>query len=226
MAELVIATRLNRIFETGAGTVSALNGVDLTIEEGELVTILGRSGSGKTTLLGIIGGLDRPSQGQVTVAGQNVTELDETGLQSYRQRTIGWLFQSSGLLPLLTAVENVSLALRVQGISRGAAETAAVGALQDVGLGERARHRAYELSGGEQQRVALARALVKHPRLVLADEPTGQLDTETAALVVAHLRAATATGAAVLVATHDPGIADAADHVLRLEDGRLRSTAQ
>lgn len=226
MAELVIATRLNRIFETGAGAVSALNGVDLTIEEGELVTILGRSGSGKTTLLGIIGGLDRPSQGRVTVAGQNVTELDETGLQSYRQRTIGWLFQSSGLLPLLTAVENVSLALRVQGISRGHAEAAAVEALQDVGLGERIRHRTYELPGGEQQRVALARALVKHPRLVLADEPTGQLDTETAALVVAHLRAATATGIAVLVATHDPGIADSADHVLRLEDGRLRSTAQ
>jgi putative ABC transport system ATP-binding protein len=219
--ELIAMERVSRHFTSGAGRLAAVSEVDLAAREGELVAILGRSGSGKTTLLSLAGGLDRPDEGQVTVAGDNLAKLDDEGLDEFRRRTVGWVFQTSGLLPLLTAAENVALVLRIQGVPEARSAQMAEAALEEVGLTQRARHRAYELSGGEQQRVAIARALVKHPRLLLADEPTGQLDSETSADVMALLREAAGAGITVLLATHDAALADIADRVIRMEDGRL-----
>jgi putative ABC transport system ATP-binding protein len=205
------------------GKVAALRGVDVKVDEGQLVVLLGRSGSGKTTLLSLAGGLDRPDSGSITVAGNDLINLDEAGLTEFRKNVTGWMFQAAGLLPLLTAEENVALALRIQGRSGTEAGTAARAALAVVGLEERAHHRAYELSGGEQLRVALARALVKNPSLVLADEPTGQLDSETAQSVMGLLRSVAQEGAAILVATHDEAFAEIADRILRIEDGHVTS---
>jgi putative ABC transport system ATP-binding protein len=155
-----------------------------------------------------------------------VGELRGEALDRFRRDTVGWMFQTSGLLPLLTAVENVALALRLQGCTEEASDTAAAAALEQVGLEARAHHRSYELSGGEQQRVALARALVKKPRLLLADEPTGQLDTETARGIIALMRSVPDRRASVLVATHDEGLAELADRVLQLRDGQLHVVAR
>jgi putative ABC transport system ATP-binding protein len=221
MSDVVEMKAVSRRFEAGGLRVDAVRDVDLSVRERELVAVLGRSGSGKTTLLSIAGGLDRADAGQVSVGGHALEQLDEVGLDKFRRSTVGWVFQTSGLLPLLTAAENVALALRIQGFPEAEAQQKAVAALDAVGLAERAAHRAYELSGGEQQRAALARALVKQPRLLLADEPTGQLDSETALEVVNLLREAAASGITVLLATHDAALADAADRVLRMEDGRL-----
>jgi putative ABC transport system ATP-binding protein len=191
-----------------------------------MVVVMGRSGSGKTTLLSLAGGLDFPDEGRVVVAGQDVGELRGEALDRFRRDTVGWMFQTSGLLPLLTAVENVALALRLQGCTEEASDSAAAAALEQVGLQARAHHRSYELSGGEQQRVALARALVKKPRLLLADEPTGQLDTETARGVMTLMRSVPDGRASVLVATHDEGLAELADRVLQLRDGQLHEVAR
>ena len=221
MNDVVQMTGVSRRFEAGGLRVDAVRDVDLGIREGELVALLGRSGSGKTTLLSLAGGLDRPDSGEVNVGGRALQQLDEAGLDEFRRHTVGWVFQTSGLLPLLTAAENVALALRIQGLSEVRAQEMALVALEEVGLADRASHRAYELSGGEHQRAALARAIVKRPRLLLADEPTGQLDSETSQEVVALLREAAGSGITVLLATHDAALADAADRVLRMEDGRL-----
>jgi putative ABC transport system ATP-binding protein len=201
--------------------VTALRDVDLEVEEGQLVVLLGRSGSGKTTLLSLAGGLDRPDSGSIVVAARDLTHLDEVGLTKFRRDVTGWMFQAAGLLPMLTAEENVAVALRIQGSSVVKAQTAARAALAVVGLEERAHHRGYELSGGEQLRVALARALVKNPDLLLADEPTGQLDSETAQSVMGVLRTVAQDGATILVATHDEAFAEIADRVLTIDDGRV-----
>jgi putative ABC transport system ATP-binding protein len=202
-------------------SVTALRDVDLEVDEGQLVVLLGRSGSGKTTLLSLAGGLDRPDSGSIVVAAHDLTHLDEAGLTKFRRDVTGWMFQAAGLLPMLTAEENVALALRIQGRSVVKAQTAARAALAVVGLEERANHRGYELSGGEQLRVALARALVKNPDLILADEPTGQLDSETARSVMGVLRTVAQDGATILVATHDEAFAEIADRVLTIDDGRV-----
>jgi putative ABC transport system ATP-binding protein len=219
MAEVVTVQGVSRRFTAGGRTVNAVHGATLSIDDGELLVLLGRSGSGKTTLLSMIGGLDRPDEGTVIVDGADVGSLRGSDLDRFRQKTVGWVFQTSGLLPLLTAAENVGLALRIQGRNEDESSRAALSALEEVGLAERADHRTYELSGGEQQRVALARALVKEPRVLLADEPTGQLDTETAASVMGLIREASAAGITSIVATHDPALADQADRVLVMEDG-------
>jgi putative ABC transport system ATP-binding protein len=219
MAEVVSVQGVSRRFSAGGRTVNAVHGASFSIDSGELVVILGRSGSGKTTLLSLIGGLDRPDEGTVIVDGADVGSLRGSDLDRFRQQTVGWVFQTSGLLPLLTAAENVGLALRIQGRNEDESSRAALSALEEVGLVERADHRTYELSGGEQQRVALARALVKEPRVLLADEPTGQLDTETAASVMGLIREASAAGITSIVATHDAALADQADRVLVMEDG-------
>jgi putative ABC transport system ATP-binding protein len=201
--------------------VTAVRDVDLDMDEGELVVVVGRSGSGKTTLLSLAGGLDRPDSGSIMVAGHDLSHLDDAGLTRFRRDVTGWMFQAAGLLPLLTAEENVALALRIQGRSLAEASTAARAALAVVGLEDRASHRAYELSGGEQLRIALARALIKNPRLLLADEPTGQLDSETARSVMELLRSAAQEGATILIATHDEIFTEIADRVLAIEDGRV-----
>jgi putative ABC transport system ATP-binding protein len=203
------------------GNVVALRDVDLEVDEGQLVVLFGRSGSGKTTLLSLGGGLDRADSGSITVAGRDITNLGDVALTEFRRNVTGWMFQAAGLLPMLTAEENVALALRIQGRSLADAGRAARAALEVVGLQERASHRGHELSGGEQLRVALARALIKNPSLLLADEPTGQLDSETAQSVMILLRAVAQEGATILVATHDKAFTGFADRVLEIEDGQV-----
>jgi putative ABC transport system ATP-binding protein len=222
MADAVVVARgVTRRFHAGGRVVEAVRQADLDVAEGELVVLLGRSGAGKSTLLSLLGGLDRPDEGAIRVSGHDVPALRGGDLDRYLQRTVGWVFQTSGLLPLLTAAENVSISLRVTGESETRALAAARQALDAVGLGERANHRGNELSGGEQQRVALARALIKAPALLLADEPTAQLDTETARTINALLREAADSGTSIVFATHDETTAEYADRVIRMEDGVL-----
>jgi putative ABC transport system ATP-binding protein len=223
MTEAAVVDRVTKHFDAGR-RVEALRGIDLHVDEGELVVLLGRSGAGKTTLLSLVGGLDRPSTGSIWVGGDDVGSLRGSDLDRFRQRTVGWAFQTAGLLPLLTALENVWLPLVLQGRPEDAAVAEATDVLRAVGLQERAGHRAYELSGGEQHRVALARALAKAPLLLLADEPTAQLDSETAREITVLIRQAADSGTAVLFATHDRAVTEFADRVVYIEDGRLRET--
>jgi putative ABC transport system ATP-binding protein len=212
--------RVSKHFNTGR-RVDALVDVSLAIEKGELVVLLGRSGAGKSTLLSLMGGLDRPDSGSIRIGGLDVGALRGGELDRFRQRTIGWAFQTAGLLPLLTALENVWLPLTLLGKGEKESAERAGELLRAVGLESRAHHRAYELSGGEQHRVALARALAKSPLLLLADEPTAQLDSETAREITTLIRKATESGTAVLFATHDRAVTEFADRVVVIEDGRL-----
>ncbi len=223
MPDVVTVRGVRRRFAVGSGVVQAVRDADLDVREGELLILLGRSGAGKSTLLNLIGGLDRPDEGSVRVAGLDVPSLRGAARERFLQRTVGWIFQTSGLLPLLSAAENVALALRVLGESEDEALEGARRSLEAVGLGRRAHHRGNELSGGEQQRVAVARALIKAPALLLADEPTAQLDTETAQAIHLLLREAADSGTSVLFATHDESAVEVADRVVRIEDGRLQA---
>ncbi|HYY77237.1 MAG TPA: ABC transporter ATP-binding protein [Gaiellaceae bacterium] len=219
---IVRAERLSRDFSAGDSVVHALADVDLGVGEGELVVLHGPSGSGKTTLLNLVGGLDRPTSGRVWVDGAEVSALGEEQLVGFRRTTIGFIFQGFGLLPILTAAENVEVPLRLQKAEPARREARVRELLEVVGLGERANHRPYELSGGEQQRVAIVRALVNDPRLLLADEPTGQLDSENARTIMEVIRDLVDTrGVSALVATHDPALLDVADRIIRLQDGRV-----
>ena len=211
---------VERHFKVGDVSVAALRGADLEVAEGEMAAVVGPSGSGKTTLLGIIGGLDRPDAGSVSVGGVDVPKLGGEELALYRLRWVGFVFQAPGLVPLMTALENVALPLQLMGRDPAAARDIALDALELVALENRAHHRGYELSGGEQQRVALARALAKQPRVLLADEPTGQLDSETSAAIV-DLMLSIRGHATILLATHDEAVAARADRVIKMEDGRL-----
>jgi putative ABC transport system ATP-binding protein len=221
---IVRADGLGRDFPAGDSVVHALTDVDLGVGEGELAVVHGPSGSGKTTLLNIVGGLDRPTAGHVWVDGAEVSALGEDELVGFRRTTIGFVFQGFGLLPILTAAENVEVPLRLQKADPARREERVRELLDVVGLGDRANHRPYELSGGEQQRVAIVRALVNDPRLLLADEPTGQLDSENARTIMQVIRDLVDTrGVSALVATHDPALLDIADRVVRLQDGRVVS---
>jgi len=211
---------VERVFRVGDASVAALRGADLEVAEGEMAALIGPSGSGKTTLLGIIGGLDRPDAGSVRVGGVDVAKLEGNELAQYRLRSVGFVFQAPGLVPLMSALENIALPLQLMGHEPAEADEVALDALELVGLEKRARHRAYELSGGEQQRVALARALAKRPRVLLADEPTGQLDSETSAAIV-ELMVSIRGQTTILIATHDEAVAARADRVINIEDGRL-----
>lgn len=206
----------------GTETVHALAGVSLTLPGGSLVVLRGRSGSGKTTLLNILGGLDRPSTGCVLYQGRDLRGLSEAELTAWRRRRVGFVFQSFALLPHLTALENVELPLRIAGAPWRDRHARAQECLHLVGLAKRARHRAFELSGGEQQRVGIARAIVNQPGLVLADEPTGELDFETGMRVMELFRTIVdRQGVTVCVATHDPAAVQFGDLRLAIEDGRL-----
>lgn len=217
---LIVAREISRTFSLGNQEIKALTSIDLTVTRGEFLAILGRSGSGKTTLLNILGGLDRPNSGFVRIEGTELTEASERELMKLRRSNIGFVFQSFGLIPLLSAYENIELPLRLLGVSPSQRSRRVMDALELVGLGSRGRHRPYELSGGEQQRVAIARALVKEPSLILADEPTGHLDSLTAhgifrtLQVVARERRTT-----VIVTTHDRTLLDMANRVIELRDG-------
>lgn len=224
MSDVVTCEHLTRSYAASFGAVVAVKDVSLAIREGELVALLGASGSGKTTLLGLLGGLDQPTSGRIRIEGRDLAELDDAARLSLRRRKVGFVFQTAGLIALMTACENVALALEVTGVDPRTAEAAAIKALEQVGLFERVQHRTHELSGGEQLRVAVARALVKSPAILLADEPTGQLDSETGAAIFALLRQVAAAGTAVLMATHDEVLAHEADRELILMDGAITPT--
>ena len=217
---LLLARGLERVFESGGQTVRALRGVDVAVYPGDRLALMGRSGSGKTTLLNILGGLDRPTSGSVLFQQHDLGSLSEAQLTRLRRTDMGFVFQSFGLIPLFSAYENVELALRIAGAHAGERDRRAKECLELVGLAHRMKHRPHEMSGGEQQRVAIARAIANRPRLVLADEPTGELDSVNAAAVFALLRdIALRDGAAVVVATHDPLVKDAGFTVRELVDG-------
>jgi putative ABC transport system ATP-binding protein len=202
--------------------VQALRDVSFEVAAGTLVALVGRSGSGKTTLLNVMGGLDRPDRGTVRVAGADVTALDDDGLADLRRGTIGYVFQTFGLIPVLTAAENVGVPLRMARLPVAERQRRVATLLHLVGLDGHAEQRPDELSGGQQQRVAIARALAASPRVLLADEPTGQLDAETGLAVLALLRGVVeAEGVTVVVATHDPVMIALADRVLRIRDGSV-----
>ncbi|MGI8563262.1 MAG: ABC transporter ATP-binding protein [Candidatus Dormibacter sp.] len=221
-SEVLRADGLYRSFQVGGASVKAVVAVTLSVWEGEVVVLVGRSGSGKSTLLALCGGLDRPDRGQVEVGGEKIVPGEESVPPERLRNQVGWIFQTAGLLPLYSAVENVSLSLRLRGIPVAESLKQAHAALAAVGLAERSAHRAHELSGGEQQRVALVRALVKGPSLLLADEPTSQLDTDTGRGVLEVIRQAADAGTGVLLATHDNSACSIADRVLLMEDGRVR----
>ncbi len=224
---MVEAIGVDRDFGSGDAIVHALRGIDLAVGRGELVAVKGRSGSGKTTLLNVLGGLDRPTAGRVIVDGADVTAMGEADLVRLRRRSVAYIFQAFGLVPILSAAENVEIPLRLVNAEPRGRDRRVQDLLELVGLGERARHRPYELSGGEQQRVAIARALANEPRLLLADEPTGQLDLETGHTIMTLLRSIVRTeGVTAVVATHDPAMLDVADRVLELRDGSLAAAVR
>jgi putative ABC transport system ATP-binding protein len=211
-----------RDYPSGDTVIHALRNVSLAADPGELVAVRGRSGSGKTTFLNILGGLDHPTSGRVIIDGHEVSSMSEDDLVDVRRRSVAFIFQSFGLVPILSAAENVEIPLRlVKAESRG--RNARVRELLElVGLGDRAKHRPHELSGGEQQRVAIARALANRPRILLADEPTGQLDSETGHVIMMLIRDVVRTeGVTAIVATHDPVMLDVADRIVELRDGEL-----
>ncbi len=213
---------VHRTFGEGRAAVHALRGVDLDVFPGELVALVGRSGSGKTTLLNLVGGLDRPDEGSVIVDGVDVAALTEDGQDQLRRDQVSFVFQAFGLIPVLTAAENVGLPLRLRDTPVAERERRVELLLELVGLSAHALQRPDELSGGQQQRVAIARALAASPRLLVADEPTGQLDSETGLSVMALIRGVVeAEGMTALVATHDPVMIALADRAVHLVDGRL-----
>lgn len=218
------AEHVSRDFATDAGVVHAVSDVSLEVRPGELVVVTGPSGAGKTTLLNLLGGLDRPTSGRVLLGDVDLSTLGDDELAALRRDRLGYVFQSFGLIPVLSASENVEVPLRLLRLAPGERDTRVAEALDAVGLGAHGAQRPYELSGGQQRRVGIARAIAARPPLLLADEPTGQLDSTTAATVMdligdlVHSR-----GVAAVVTTHDPALAKRADRVLELHDGRVRS---
>jgi len=222
-AEPMVAVRgVSRTYGTGPTTVHALHEVSFDVAPGEMVAVVGRSGSGKTTLLNLLGGLDRPDTGSIRVAGTEVTGLDDDGLSRLRRDSISYIFQTFGLVPALTAAENVGVPLRLRRTPVAEREERVALLLDLVGLRDHALQRPGELSGGQQQRVAIARALAGSPRLLIADEPTGQLDAETGLSVMALLHGIVESeGVTAVVATHDAVMMALADRVLTMSDGRV-----
>jgi putative ABC transport system ATP-binding protein len=219
---LVELESVSKEYRNGAARVHALLDVTLALSAGELSVVFGRSGSGKTTLLNMIGGLDRPSAGRVHVDSREVSSLPEQTLVEYRRETVGFVFQSFGLIPILTAAENVEVPLRLRRLEPAERTERVHELLRLVDLADRANHRPQELSGGEQQRVAIARALANEPRLLIADEPTAQLDSQRARTVMGVLRKLVdERGVSVVVATHDPILIGMGDHAVELHDGAV-----
>jgi putative ABC transport system ATP-binding protein len=219
---MILSTGLCRDFQNGSDVVHAVADVDLRVERGELVAIRGRSGSGKTTLLSLIGGLDRPTAGDLAIDGASLIGMSQRDLVEMRRRRVGFIFQAFGLLSILSASENVEVPLRLVSADPREREDRVASLLDVVGLADRARHRPHELSGGEQQRVA--RALANRPDLLLADEPTGQLDSATGRSIMTLLRSVVRReNVTALIATHDPMLIDLADRVVELRDGRVVS---
>ena len=219
---LISTIDLWRTYQLGSEEINALRGVNMTVMPGQFIAVVGRSGSGKTTLLNILAGLDKPTSGQVLFENRDIAGMNEHDLTEIRRHKIGFVFQSFGLLPLLSAFENVELPLRIAGVRTREREERTREALDIVGLWGRAKHRPYELSGGEQQRVAIARAIVNNPPLILADEPTGELDSTNARAIFGLFKEMVLKqGISVLSATHDSTLLAMADEVKEIRDGHL-----
>ena len=224
MTALLTVDGVHRTFGAGPSTVHALRDVTFDVEAGTLVALVGRSGSGKTTLLNIIGGLDQTDTGTITIDGTDITTLNDDGLSHLRRTTISYIFQTFGLIPVLTAAENIGIPLRLAHTHPHDRENRVNLLLNLVGLTDHTHQRPSELSGGQQQRVAIARALAASPRLLIADEPTGQLDAETGLAVMALIRGIVETeGVTALVSTHDPVMMQLADRIIHITDGQLTS---
>ena len=224
---LLAAVDLSRTYMLGSEEVHALREINLNVFPGQFLAVVGRSGSGKTTLLNIMAGLDKPSAGQVLFEERDLATKSEDDLTDLRRHRIGFVFQSFGLLPLLSAMENVELPLRISGVGTGEREERTREALEIVGPWDRAKHRPYELSGGEQQRVAIARAFVIRPSVILADEPTGELDSNNAHSIFGLFKEMVVKqGISVVAATHDSTLLSMADEVMEIRDGRLLEHAE
>ena len=220
---VITAINISRKFGTGDAAVTAVKDVNLKVKQGEFLAITGRSGSGKTTLLNLLGGLDQPTHGQILLQNRALSDMSDPEMVKLRRQNIGFIFQSFGLLPLLSAYENVELPLHIRGYSWRDRRTLAHETLELVGLSGRTSHRPYELSGGEQQRVAIARALAPNPQIVFADEPTGELDTATGISISNILKnISSERGVTVIVATHDPVISQISDRIIDIMDGEIK----
>lgn len=212
-----------KTYEMGENSVQALRGVSFTIQQGEFVSIMGPSGSGKSTCMNMIGCLDRPTSGIVEINGKETAKMTEKDLATLRNKTIGFVFQQYHLLPSMTVLENVMLPLRYQGIEKNLRKQMAINALEKVGLENRKSHRPHELSGGQKQRVAIARAMVTNPKIILADEPTGALDSETGKQVLDMFRQINSTGTTIILVTHDPEIGASTNRCIKIFDGKIKS---
>lgn len=224
MTHAVIVENLSKVYTVGDSKLIALNKVNLNLEHGQFVAVVGTSGSGKSTLLNMLGGLERPTIGKITVAGHRLDTYTESELVTFRRENIGFIFQSFNLMPHLNATQNVALPLSFRGVPKQQREAAATSILKQLGLGEHLHHRPSQLSGGQQQRVGIARALVVKPRVVFADEPTGNLDSATAADTLNLFRRANRKfGQTWIMVTHDPEIAAYADTVVSIRDGKINN---
>lgn len=221
MANVVTITGVKKLYKMGTEIVAALNGVDLQIDAGEFVALMGPSGSGKSTLMNILGCLDRPTEGSYKLLGQEVSGLSDDDLARIRNKTIGFVFQNFNLLPRLTSLENVALPAVYAGIGTKERLAMAMDALKKVSLADRAEHLPTELSGGQRQRVAIARAIAMKPAILMADEPTGNLDTKSTLEIMQIFRDLHAAGSTIILVTHEPDIAQAADRQILVKDGKI-----
>lgn len=221
MSNVVTITGVKKLYKMGSETVAALNGVDLLIDEGEFVALMGPSGSGKSTLMNILGCLDRPTVGSYKLLGQEVSGLSDDELARIRNKTIGFVFQNFNLLPKLTSLENVALPAVYAGLGTKERISMALDALKKVSLEDRAQHLPGELSGGQRQRVAIARAIAMKPAILMADEPTGNLDTKSTGEIMEIFRDLHKTGSTIILVTHEPDIAQAADRQILVKDGQI-----
>ena len=219
----IVAKGIEMAFQSGNQSYKVLKGIDLEIKSGDIQLLMGPSGSGKTTLLSILAGLLKPTKGKVYLLGEEITKLSQSKLTTFRRKKIGFIFQNFNLFPALTAAENVEVVLNIKGIKGLKARSQAQGLLEQVGLGLHANQKPADLSGGQKQRVAIARALAGHPKIIMADEPTAALDSQSGHKVIELLRRlAKEEGCTVLMVTHDPRIIDVADSVIYLEDGMIK----
>jgi putative ABC transport system ATP-binding protein len=221
MANVVTITGVKKLYKMGSEIVAALNGVDLKIDSGEFVALMGPSGSGKSTLMNILGCLDRPTEGSYKLLDKEVSRLSDDELAGIRNKTIGFVYQTFNLLPKLTSLENVELPAVYAGLSKSERRQKAMEALEKVSLADRAEHLPSELSGGQRQRVAIARAIAMKPAIILADEPTGNLDTKSTLEIMQIFRSLHASGSTVIIVTHEPDIAQNADRQILVKDGKI-----
>ena len=222
MKELIKIVNVWKVYQLGKVKVEAVRGISLTIEKGEFISIMGASGSGKSTLMNLIGCLDIPTKGKIYLNGKDIAKLDESSLAAIRGKTIGFVFQQFNLIPTLSAIENVILPMTFQGIPRDKRVKRAVELLNLVGLGKRLSHYPNELSGGQQQRVAIARALANEPDLILADEPTGNVDSKAGSIILDYLKKLNKEeNKTIVMVTHDPHVAKLGERLIRIGDGRI-----